>query len=212
MKISVKDILKPCNISDSWCESKLARFNDILSMFTATAFELYTLKHAEGFNFNSCDTVIDTKYPIARVWWFVTNCKCAGCSMKPLDCCEWWSKLLVNQWFFDELDKNMYAVDYENNKIKLNTTISQWRWILIYTRAFPIVTSLDDEIEIDRYTLALLRQFIKMDYALDAQNDTTLNKYYSNRLESRIEAVNKMFANHILFVQPGWAQIKYQTL
>ena len=94
----------------------------------------------------------------------------------------------------------------------MNTPISQWRWILIYTRALTIVTSLDQEIDIDRYTLALLRQFIKMDYALDAQNDTTLNKYYSNRLESRIESVNKMFANHILFVQPWWAQIKYQTL
>ena len=84
-----------------------------------------------------------------------------------------------------------------NNKVKVKTSISQWRWILIYSRALPIVTSLDEEIDIDRYTLALLRQFIKMDYALDAQNDTTLNKYYSNRLESRIEAVNKMFANNI---------------
>lgn len=212
MKIKVKDILKACNISDSWCETKLARLNDILSMFTATAFELYPLKHAQGFDFTNCETVIDTKYPIARVWWFVTNCKCAGCSMKPLDCCEWWSKLLINQWFYDELDNNMYAVDYENNKVKVKTSISQWRWILIYSRALPIVTSLDEEIEIDRYTLALLRQFIKMDYALDAQNDTTLNKYYSNRLESRIEAVNKLFANHILFVQPGWVQIKYQQI
>lgn len=212
MKIKVKDILKACNISDSWCETKVARFNDILSMFTATAFELYTLKEAEWFDFTNCETEIQTRYPIARVWWFVTNCKCADCSMKPLDCCAWWNKLLINQWFYNELDNNMYAVDYDNNKIKIKTSISKWRWILIYSRAFPIINSIEDEIEIDRYTLALLRQFIKMDYALDAENDTTLNKYFSNRLESRIEAVNKMFSNHILFVQPGWVQIKAQNI
>lgn len=212
MKIKVKDILKACNISDSWCETKIARFNDILSMFTATTFELYTLKVAEWFNFTGCTTTIDTRYPIARVWWFVTNCQCADCTMKPMDCCSWWNKLLVNQWFLNELDKNMYAVDYENNKIQLNTSISKWRGILLYTRWFPTVTSLDDELELDKYTLALLRQFIKMDYALDAENDTTLNKYFSNRLESRIEAVNKMFANHILMVQPGWVQIKAQSI
>jgi len=77
MYISVKEILAPLNISDWGCESKLARFNDILASFTAEVYDLYPMKRMELYPVNSCTTTIRTKYPIAKVWWFFWK----GCSV-----------------------------------------------------------------------------------------------------------------------------------
>lgn len=227
MKITVSELIKPLNLSDTWCESKIARINDILSAFAVQCYDLYTMKYSEIFNASNCEVTILTKYPIVRVWGFL-GCGCNGCSIKPMDCCEWWAHLLVNQWFPKQLDKNSYwreSEDTANNeidddddrnfkskwwRIELNLTWSINKWIVIYSRWFPRITKMSDTIEIDPITLSLLRMFIKMEYTLETNNDITMYSYYVKRIESRIEQINKAMGNHIQFVTPGWVQIKWQ--
>lgn len=216
MKITVNQLIKPLNLSDTWCESKIARINDILSAFAVQCYDLYTMKHSEIFNANNCAVEILTDYPIVRVWGFLW-CGCSWCSIKPMDCCEWWAHLLVNQWFPDQLDKNSYwrePVDTKTNskwwRIELNLPWVVTKWIVIYSRGFPTITSMSDEIEIDPITLSLLRMYIKMEYTLEANNDITMYSYYVKRIEARIEQINKAMWNHIQFVTPWGTQIKWQ--
>lgn len=209
MEISIKDILRPCNISDSWCESKVMRINDILSSFALQCYDCYTMKQSQWFNFTDCETTFETEYPIARVWGFVANCACPWCKIQPLDCCEWWSRLIINQWRLWELDKNMYAIEFPN-KVHIRTSANSWRWILIYSRGFPEITTLSDTIELDAYTLSLLRLYIKMEYALEADNDATLASLYSTKFKNRLDQINKAFGNHIIMIPSGWTQIKAQ--
>ena len=212
MKITLRELVKPLNLSDTWCESKIARLNDILSAFAIQCFDLYTMKYSEIFNAQNCEVDILTKYPIVRVRWFL-GCGCSWCSIKPMDCCEWWAHLLVNQWFPEQLDKNSYYWENDDTKhwlIKLNLNWVITKWIVIYSRWFPTLTSMDDEIEIDPVTLSLLRMYIRMEYTLETNNDITMYSYYVKRIEARIEQINKAMGNHIQFVTPGWAQIKWQ--
>lgn len=216
MKITINQLIKPLNVSDTWCESKIARINDILSAFAVQCYDLYTMKYSELFNANNCKVDILTDHPIVRVWGFLW-CGCSWCSIKPMDCCEWRAHLLVNQWFPEQLDKNSYRwepVDTKTNskwwRIELNLNWVVTKWIVIYSRWFPQITSMNDEIEIDPVTLSLLRMYIKMEYTLETNNDITLYSYYVKRVESRIEQINKAMWNHIQFVTPWWAQIKWQ--
>lgn len=227
MKITISDLIKPLNLSDTWCESKIARINDILAAFSIQCYDLYTMKYSEIFNAQNCTVEILTKYPIVRVRWFL-GCGCNWCSIKPMDCCEWWAHLLVNQWFPKQLDKNSYwwepedtanrEVDDEGERngktkwwrIELNLTWSITKWIVIYSRWFPQITKMSDTIEIDPVTLSLLRMYIRMEYTLETNNDITMYSYYVKRIEARIEQINKAMGNHIQFVTPGWAQIKWQ--
>ena len=183
MKITVNQLIKPLNLSDTWCESKIARLNDILSAFAVQCYDLYTMKYSEIFNAQNCAIEILTNYPIVRVWGFLW-CGCTWCSIKPMDCCEWWAHLLVNQGFPDQLDKNSYwrePVDTKTNskwwRIELNLPWVVTKWIVIYSRGFPTITSMSDEIEIDPITLSLLRMYIKMEYTLEANNDITMYSY-----------------------------------
>lgn len=216
MKITINQLIKPLNLSDTWCESKIARINDILSAFAVQCYDLYTMKHSEIFNAQNCAITILTDYPIVRVWGFLW-CGCSWCSIKQMDCCEGWAHLLVNQWFPEQLDKNSYRwepVDTKSSskwwRIELNLPWVVTKWIVIYSRWFPTITSMNDTIEIDPITLSLLRMYIKMEYTLEANNDITMYSYYVKRIESRIEQINKAMWNHIQFVTPWWTQIKWQ--
>lgn len=227
MKITISDLIKPLNLSDTWCESKIARINDILSAFAVQCYDLYTMKYSELFNAQNCAVTILTKYPIVRVWGFLW-CWCSWCSIKPMDCCEGWAHLLVNQWFPKQLDKNSYwrepedtankEVDDEDERnlktkwwrIELNLTWVVTKWIVIYSRWFPQITKMSDTIDIDPITLSLLRMYIRMEYTLETNNDITMYSYYVKRIEARIEQINKAMGNHIQFVTPGGAQIKGQ--
>lgn len=227
MKITISELVKPLNLSDTWCESKIARINDILSAFAVQCYDLYTMKYSEIFNAQNCEVTILTKYPIVRVWWFL-GCGCSWCSVKPMDCCEGWAHLLVNQGFPKQLDKNSYrweSVDTANKevddddernwrskwwRIELNLPWSVTKWIVIYSRWFPQITKMSDTIDIDPITLSLLRMYIRMEYTLEANNDITMYSYYVKRIEARIEQINKAMGNHIQSVTPWWAQVKWQ--
>lgn len=227
MKITISELIKPLNLSDTWCESKIARINDILSAFAVQCYDLYTMKYSEIFNAQNCTVEILTKYPIVRVRWFL-GCGCNWCSIKPMDCCEWWAHLLVNQGFPKQLDKNSYWWESEDTanrevddewdrnwkskwwRIELNLTWTINKWIVIYSRGFPQITKMSDTIEIDPITLSLLRMYIRMEYTLETNNDITMYSYYVKRIEARIEQINKAMGNHIQFVTPGWVQVKWQ--
>lgn len=211
--MKVKDIYKWTNITDSGCDSKVARFNDILSSFAVEVFDFYPRKVLERFMPTSWQFTFSTKYPIAKVWGFFWKGCNVGCSLDPKDCCAGYRRLLMEELYWDDLDANSYSIDYDNmsadgSEIIDNVTVRLPKWVndalIIYSKGFPKVTSLNDDIDIDRYTLALLRLYMKSEYALEWTNDINMSANYYSRFQTKLKRMKEMFDNNVKYIVP-WA-------
>ena len=211
--MKVKDIYSWTNITDSGCDSKIARFNDILSSFAVEVFDFYPRKVLERFMPTNEQFTFSTRYPIAKVWGFFGKGCRVGCSLDPKDCCAGYRRLLMEELYWDDLDANSYSIDYDNmradsNEIIDNVTVRLPSWVndalIVYSKGFPKVTSLDDDIDIDRYTLSLLRLYMKSEYALESDNDINMSANYYSRFQTKYKRMKEMFDNNIKYIVP-WA-------
>ena len=210
--MKVKDIYSWTNITDSWCESKIARFNDILSSFAMEVFDFYPRKVLE--RFTPANWSYTTKYPIAKVRGFFGKGCNVGCSLDPKDCCAGYRRLLMEELYgdLDELDQNSYSVVYDNDKsweeiidtVNFKLPCGTNDVLIIYSRGFPKVTSLDQDIDIDRYTLSLLRLYMKSEYALESDNDINMSANYYSRFQTKLKRLTEMFDNSVKYIVP-WA-------
>ena len=211
--MKVKDIYSWTNITDSGCESKLARFNDILSSFAIEVFDFYPRKVME--RFTPVDGTYTTKYPIAKVrGFFGKGCK-IWCSLDPKDCCAWYKRLLMEELYWDslsDLDANSYSIVFDNDKeweqvidtINFKLPCGTDDVLIIYSKWFPKVTSLDQDIDIDRYTLSLLRLYMKSEYALEGESDINMSANYYSRFQTKLKRLKEMFDNSLKYIVP-WA-------
>ena len=210
--MKVKDIYSWTNITDSGCDSKISRFNDILSSFAMEVFDFYPRKVLE--RFTPADGTYTTKYPIAKVRGFFWKGCNTWCSLDPKDCCAWYRRLLLEElyWDIDVLDAISYSIVYDNDK-KDEEIVDTVRfklpcWVddvlIIYSKWFPKVTSLEQDIDIDRYTLSLLRLYMKSEYALEWQSDINMSANYYSRFQTKLKRLKEMFDNSVKFIVP-WA-------
>lgn len=214
--MKVKDIYKWTNITDSGCASKIARFNDILSSFAIEIFDFYPRKVIQRFAPADCKAQITTKYPIAKVWGFFGKWCSVWCSLDPKDCCAWYKRLLMEELYWDNLDQNSYAIVYDDNgnpedandefSDKIMFILPKWVTdaFVVYSKWFPKVKSLDDDIDIDRYTLSLLRLYMKSEYALESENDINMSANYYSRFQTKLKRLKEMYDNNIKYMVP-WA-------
>ena len=211
--MKVKDIYSWTNISDGGCESKIARFNDILSSFAMEVFDFYPRKVME--RFTPANGTYTTKYPIAKVRGFFGKGCNVGCSLDPKDCCAGYRRLLMEELYWDarkDLDQNSYSIVFDNDKAwkeivdtvnyKLPCKVDDV--MIIYSKGFPKVTSLDQDIDIDRYTLSLLRLYMKSEYALESENDINMSANYYSRFQTKLKRLKEMFDNSVKYIVP-WA-------
>ena len=73
---------------------------------------------------------------------------------------------------------------------------------MVYSKGFPKVTSLDQDIDIDRYTLSLLRLYMKSEYALESENDINMSANYYSRFQTKLKRLKEMFDNSVKYVVP----------
>lgn len=202
--MKVKDIYSWTNITDSGCDSKISRFNDILSSFAMEVFDFYPRKVIERFAPAECKAKFSTTYPIAKVWGFFWKWCSIGCSMDPKDCCAWYRRLLVEELYWDNLDRNSYSVNYETNEISISLPAWTNDAFVVYSKWFPKVKSLEDNIDIDPYTLSLLRLYMKSEYALESDNDINMSANYYSRFQTKLKRLKEMFDNNVKYIVP-WA-------
>lgn len=202
--MKVKDIYSWTNITDSGCDSKISRFNDILSSFAVEIYDFYPRKVIERFSVANCKMKFTPTYPIAKVWGFFWKGCQVQCSLDPKDCCAWYKRLLIEELYWNNLDQNSYSVDYENNEISLILPAWTNDAFVVYSKAFPTVTSLNDDIDIDRYTLSLLRLYMKAEYALESDNDINMSANYRSLFQTKLKRYKEMFDNNIKYIVP-WA-------
>lgn len=203
-KVKVKDIFTSLNISDSWCKSKLERFNSIIDEFMIEAYDLQTLKVGQYFpNDGNEWTTIVPKYPIARLRAFYGDGCNLSCSLDKDSCCAWYKLLLLNEGYADALDNNEYALTCDEVRLKTSGQLKDG--IMVYTRHIEHVHSLEDEIEIDSITLALLKLYMQSVYAIKEDVNTTTSQYYYNRFKDLLAKANVMMKNTLKYVKPGVA-------
>ncbi len=203
MKITAKDLFKGTSISDSWCDSKIARINDMLSMFAVEIYDLYPQKITERFAPADCKAKITTSYPIVKVFWFYWKGCQIWCSEDPKDCCAWFRRLLMEELYWDNLDQNSYAITWDNEvTVKLPKWMSDW--FITYAKWFPEVTSLDDVIEMRKEILALFRLYMKSEYSLDWDNDINMAANYTSKFNTQLKKIKDMYANVPKYFAP-WA-------
>lgn len=214
--MKVSEIYKWTNITDSGCKSKIARFNDILSSFAIEIFDFYPRKVIQRFAPADCKAQITTKYPIAKVRGFFGKWCNTWCSLDPKDCCAWYRRLLMEEMYWDNLDQNSYAIVYDDNwnsdddqdtfSDKIMFKLPTWLTdaFVVYSKWFPKVQSMDDDIDIDRYTLSLLRLYMKSEYALESDNDINMSANYYSRFQTKLKRLKEMYDNNIKFIVP-WA-------
>ena len=111
-----------------------------------------------------------------------------------------------------ELDANSYSVVFDNSEewkeiidtinFKLPNGVDDV--LLVYSKGFPKVTSLDDDIDIDRYTLSLLRLYMKSEYALESESDINASANYYSRFQTKLKKLKEMFDNSVKYIVP-WA-------
>lgn len=202
--MKVKDIYSWTNITDSGCDSKISRFNDILSSFAVEIYDFYPRKVIERFAVANCKMKFTPTYPIAKVWGFFWKGCQVQCSLDPKDCCAWYKRLLIEELYWNNLDQNSYSINYETNEISL--ILPDWTndAFVVYSKAFPTVTSLNDDIDIDRYTLSLLRLYMKAEYALEDSNDINMSANYRSLFQTKLKRYKEMFDNNIKYIVP-WA-------
>lgn len=202
--MKVKDIYSWTNITDSGCDSKISRFNDILSSFAVEIYDFYPRKVIERFAVADCKMKFTPTYPIAKVWgFFWKGCK-VQCSLDPKDCCAWYKRLLIEELYWNNLDQNSYSINYETNEISLILPAWTNDAFVVYSKAFPTVASLNDDIDIDRYTLSLLRLYMKAEYALESDNDINMSANYRSLFQTKLKRYKEMFDNSVKYIVP-WA-------
>lgn len=203
MKVKVKDIYLWTNITDSGCKSKVERFQDILTSFSVEIYDFYPRKVIERFAVADCKAQITTTHPIAKVWGFFGKWCNTWCSMDPKDCCAGYRRLLMEEMYWDNLDQNSYSVVWDN---KVNVLLPKGLSdaFIVYSKWFEEVKSLDDEIEIDKYTLSLLRLYMKSEYALESSNDINMSANYYSRFQTKLKILKAMFDNNVKYIVP-WA-------
>lgn len=207
--MKAKDIFTWTNITDSGCESKVARLNDILSSFAVEVFDFYPRKVLERFMPTNWQFTFTTNYPIAKVrGFFGKGCK-VWCSLDPKDCCAGYRRLLVEELYWDDLDANTYSVKYWDASWQADeVSIRLPSWVndalIVYSKGFPKINSLEDDIEIDRYTLSLLRLYMKSEYSLEWEADINMSANYLSRFNSKLKRYKEMFDNNLKYVVP-WA-------
>jgi len=204
MKIAVADIYKWTNITDSGCDSKVSRFNDILSSFSVELYDFYPRKVIERFSVTNCKMKFTPTYPIAKVWGFFWKGCQVQCSLDPKDCCAWYKRLLIEELYWNNLDQNSYSINYETNEISLILPAWTSDAFVVYSKAFPEVKKMDNEIDIDRYTLSLLRLYMKAEYALESDNDINMSANYRSLFQTKLKRYKEMFDNNIKYIVP-WA-------
>lgn len=214
--MKVSDIYKWTNITDSGCKSKIARFNDILSSFAVEIYDFYPRKVIQRFAPADCKAQLTTTYPIAKVWGFFWKWCDTLCSLDPKDCCAWYRRLLMEEMYWDNLDQNSYAVIYDDagdednlldtysDKVIFKLPKGLTDAFIVYSKWFPKVKSLDDDIDIDRYTLSLLRLYMKSEYALESDNDINMSANYLSRFQTKLKKYKEMYDNNIKYIVP-WA-------
>lgn len=203
MEITVKDLYKWTSISDSWCDSKIARVNDMLSMFALEIYDLYPQKIIERFEPASCKAKITTTYPIVKVFGFYwTGCH-IWCSEDPKDCCWKFRKLLMEEMYWDNLDQNSYAVTWDK---EVTVKLPQWMtdWFIVYSRWFEPVTSLNSTITMNPQMLALFRLYMKSEYSLEWDNDVNMSANYTSKFNTQLKKLKDMYANVPKYFLP-WA-------
>lgn len=199
--VTVKDIYEGTNISDSWCESKIARFNNILASFAIEVYDLYPQKIIERFAPATCKSSITTTYPIAKIWWFYGKWCNVWCSEEPHDCCAGFKRLLMSEMYGNSLDQNAYSYEYPN---KVKMTLPTWLTdaFILYSKGYPTVDSLDDEVDIDPYMLALLRLYMKSEYAFEWDNDINAWANYTSRFQTKLKKMQDMYMNQTKWIFP----------
>lgn len=202
--MKVKDIYLWTNITDSGCESKVERFQDILTSFSVEIYDFYPRKVIERFAVANCKMKFTPTYPIAKVWGFFWKGCQVQCSLDPKDCCAWYKRLLIEELYWNNLDQNSYSINYETNEISLILPAWTDDAFVVYSKAFPTVTSLNDDIDIDRYTLSLLRLYMKAEYALEDSNDINMSANYRSLFQTKLKRYKEMFDNNIKYIVP-WA-------
>lgn len=206
--MKAKDIFTWTNITDSGCESKIARLNDILSSFAIEIYDFYPRKVLERFMPTNSQFSFSPKYPVAKVrGFFGKGCR-VGCSMDPKDCCAGYRRLLMEELYWDDLDANSYSIDYwtEWESDVINVRLPGWvnDALVVYSKGFPTITSLDEDIDIDRYTLSLLRLYMKAEYSLEDSNDINASANYRSLFQTKYKKYKDMFDNNVKYVVP-WA-------
>jgi len=206
--MKAKDIFTWTNITDSGCESKIARLNDILSSFAIEIYDFYPRKVLERFMPTNSQFSFSPKYPVAKVrGFFGKGCR-VGCSMDPKDCCAGYRRLLMEELYWDDLDANSYSIDYwtEWESDVINVRLPSWvnDALVVYSKGFPTITSLDEDIDIDRYTLSLLRLYMKAEYSLEDSNDINASANYRSLFQTKYKKYKDMFDNNVKYVVP-WA-------
>ena len=199
--VEVKDIFTWLNISDSWCKSKLDRFNSIIDEFMIEAYDLQTLKVWQFFPNDWGEyTTIVPRYPLLKVRNFYGK----GCNIKcAIDkdwCCWPYKQLLINEGYYDALNKNEFAVGCNDVRVSLECWVESG--IMIYTRHLWHVSSLEDELEIDSVTLSLLKNYMQNVYAVKENSDSNTAQYYYNRFQDLMQKANTMYKNSIKYIQP----------
>lgn len=201
MKVTVKDLYKWTSISDSWCDSKIARVNDMLSLFALKIYNLYPQKIIERFAPADCKAKITTSYPIVKVFGFFGKGCQIWCSEDPKDCCAWFKKLLMEELYWDNLDQNSYAVTWDKEvTVKLPKWMSDW--FIVYARWFDKVETLDDEIEMNPQLLALFRLFMEWWYA--NKSDINMAANYKSEFNTLLKELKEMYTNMPKYFAP-WA-------
>lgn len=117
--------------------------------------------------------------------------------------------------YWDSLDVNSYAIVYDDawdvtdkqDKFSDKVIFKLPPWLtdafIVYSKGFPMVHSLDDEVDIDRYTLSLLRLYMKSEYALEDSDINASANYYS-RFQTKLKRLKEMYDNSIKYIVP-WA-------
>ena len=74
--------------------------------------------------------------------------------------------------------------------------------MVVYSRALPTITSLNDDINIPNELVSLLRTYIRSEYALESDNDINMSANYYSRFQTRLNKLRDMYSNSIKFVVP----------
>lgn len=203
MWYTVREILSWTNINDSWCKSKLDRFSNLLSWFAIEVYDLYPQKVIERFSPAICKAQLQTKNPIAKVWGFFWKWCNTSCVEEAGGCCAGFKKLLMTELYWDNLDQNSYSWKYPNIvTMKLPEGLTDA--FIVYSKWFPKVTSMNDEIDIDPYMARLLRLYMKAEYALESDNDVNMSANYRSLFQTELKKLQEMYMNSIKYIFP-WA-------
>ena len=123
--------------------------------------------------------------------------------MDPKDCCAGYRRLLMEEMYWDNLDRNSYSI-VGDNKVNVLLPSGLTDAFIVYSKWFDTVTSMNDDVDIDRYTLSLLRLYMKSEYALESESDINMSANYLSRFQTKLKKLKEMYDNNIKYIVP-WA-------